>query len=91
MFKLLLKKYEKQIYELADRAVKEAEIFLGSGKGKEKKQRAVDFVLKYLPLPPYLVFLKPLINKALLEIIDKAIEHCVEKMNAKIEKLKEGV
>ena len=35
MFKFLLKKYEKQIYELADRAVKEAEIFLGSGKGKE--------------------------------------------------------
>ena len=34
MFKFLLKKYEKQIFELADRAVKEAEIFLGSGKGK---------------------------------------------------------
>ena len=34
MFKFLLKKYEKQIYELADCAVKEAEIFLGSGKGK---------------------------------------------------------
>ena len=39
MFKLLLKKYEKQIYELADRAVKEAEIFLGSGKGEQKKER----------------------------------------------------
>lgn len=86
MFKLLLKRYEKDIYDLADRAVREAEIFLGSGKGKEKKQRAVDFVLKYLPLPPYLVFLKPLINKALLEMIDKAIEHCVEKLNEIIKK-----
>ena len=86
MFKLLLKRYEKDIYDLADRAVNEAEIFLGSGKGKEKKQRAVDFVLKYLPLPPYLVFLKPLINKALLEMIDKAIEHCVEKLNEIIKK-----
>lgn len=86
MFKLLLKRYEKDIYDLADRAVREAEIFLGSGKGKEKKQRAVDFVLKYLPLPSYLVFLKPLINKALLEMIDKAIEHCVEKLNEIIKK-----
>lgn len=86
MFKFLLKRYEKEIYELADRAVTEAEIFLGSGKGKEKKQMAVDFVLKYLPLPSYLVFLKPLINKALLEMIDKAIEHCVEKLNEIIKK-----
>ncbi len=37
MFKFLLKKYEKQIYELADCAVKEAEIFFG------KWQRQIDF------------------------------------------------
>ena len=73
MFKFLLKRYENEIYELADRAVKEAEIFLGSGKGKEKKQIAIDFVLRYLPLPPYLIFLKPLINKALNSLIDKAV------------------
>ena len=89
MFKLILKKYENQIYELADRAVKEAEIFLGSGKGNEKKQMAVDFVLRYLPLPSYLVFLKPLINRALNRFIDKAIEECVQKMNATLERLKE--
>ena len=89
MFKLILKKYENQIYELADRAVKEAEIFLGSGKGQEKKQMAVDFVLRYLPLPSYLVFLKPLINRALDRLIDKAIEECVEKMNATLGRLKE--
>ena len=88
MFKFLLKKYEKQIYELADRAVKEAEIFLGSGKGKEKKQMAVDFVLRFLPLPPYLVFLRPLIAKALNGLIDKAVEHCVDKMNETFERLK---
>lgn len=89
MFKLILKKYENQIYELADRAVKEAEIFLGSGKGNEKKQMAVDFVLRYLPLPSYLVFLKPLIKRALNRLIDKAIEECVEKMNATLGRLKE--
>ena len=90
MFKLLLKKYEKQIYKLADRAVKEAEIFLGSGKGKEKKEMAVSFILKYLPLPVWLQWLKPLINDALNKLVDKAIEECVEKMNETLNKLKEG-
>ena len=91
MFKFLLKKYEKQIYELADRGVKEAEMFLGSGKGKEKKKMAINFVLKYLPLPIYLQWLKPLITKALTKLIDKAIEECVEKMNEAIKRLKDGV
>ena len=50
---------------------------------------AVNFVLKYLPLPPYLVFLRPLIDKALNSLIDKAIEHCVDKMNETIDRLKE--
>lgn len=90
MFKLLLKKYEKQIYELADRAVKEAEIFLGSGKGQQKKQMAIDFILKYLPLPVWLQWFKPVINTTLHKLIDKAIEECVEKMNETLNKLKEG-
>lgn len=91
MFKFLLKKYEKQIYELASQAVKEAEMFLGSKKGKEKKEMAINFVLKYLPLPLWLKWLKPLINNALNKLIDKAIEECVEKMNKTIERLKDGV
>ena len=91
MFKLLLKKHEPTIYELANQAVKEAEIFLGSGKGKEKKEMAINFVLKYLPLPIYLQWLKPLMTKALTKRIDKAIEECVDKMNKTIERLKEGV
>lgn len=90
MFKFILKKYENQIHELAQRAVKEAEIFLGSGKGVEKKAMAISYVLKFLPLPIYLQWLKPFINKALLKLIDKAIEECVEKMNEVLEKLKEG-
>lgn len=91
MFKFLLKKHESKIYELADHAVKEAEMFLGSGKGKEKKEMAINFVLKYLPLPIYLQWLKPLITKALTKLIDKAIEECVEKMNEAIKRLKDGV
>lgn len=90
MFKLILKTHESKIYELASQAVKEAEMFLGSGKGKEKKEMAVNFVLKYLPLPIYLQWLKPLITKALTKLVDKAIEECVEKMNKTIERLKEG-
>ncbi|OLA94791.1 MAG: hypothetical protein BHW64_01920 [Candidatus Melainabacteria bacterium LEY3_CP_29_8] len=90
MFKLLLKKYEKQIYKLAERGVKEAEIFIGSGKGQQKKQMAIDFILKYLPLPIWLQWLKPVINTTLHKLIDKAIEECVEKMNETLNKLKEG-
>lgn len=91
MFKLLLKTHESKIYELASQAVKEAEMFLGSGKGEEKKEMAINFVLKYLPLPIYLQWLKPLMTKTLIKLIDKAIEECVEKMNKTIERLKDGV
>ena len=48
MFKFLLKKYEKQIYELADRAVKEAEIFWEVAKAKRKsKWRLILFCVFY--------------------------------------------
>ena len=47
MFKFILKTHESKIYELASQAVKKAEMFLESGKGKEKKEMAINFVLKY--------------------------------------------
>ena len=56
MFKLLLKTHESKIYELASQAVKEAEMFLGSGKGKEKKEMAINFVLKYKKIKRIIIY-----------------------------------
>jgi len=68
---------KKTIKELAKSAVLLAEKTLGSNKGKEKKKMAIEYVVKYLPVPAPL---KPFISVLFSSFIDEAIEFAVEYM-----------
>lgn len=66
-----------KIKELAKKAVIQAEQTLGSNKGREKKEMAVQFVVKNIPLPaPF----RTVIALLLSSFIDDAIELAVEYM-----------
>lgn len=68
---------KNQIKEIAKNAVFVAEKELGSGKGKEKKELAVKYVVNHLPFPE---ILKPFITMLLSEFIDDVIEISVTYM-----------
>ena len=75
MFKKLFKNTVKK---LSDEAVKEAEKFLGAGKGKEKKKLAVSYVIDKLPVPG---IFKPALKVLLSDLIDESIEFAVRRLN----------
>ena len=68
---------KKAIKESAKQAVIVAEKTLGSNKGKQKKEMAVNYVINHLPLP---AFLKKIATLFLSSFIDDAIELAVEYM-----------
>lgn len=70
---------KKQIKELAKNAVLKAEQELGSGKGKQKKKVAIDYVLKNLPIPE---FMKMIVSVILSSFIDDSIELAVSYINS---------
>ena len=76
----MLNRLKSIIIESAKSAVVIAEKTLGSNKGKQKKQMAIEYVLKHIPLPS---FIKPLISLFLSSFIDDAIEFAVECMEEK--------
>lgn len=77
MFK---KKIEKILLKIAYEAVCYAEMLIGSGKGQEKKQKAIEYVLDRLPLP--LKVLKPLLSNWLDDLIDLIIEKAVKMLHS---------
>ena len=73
-------KIEKILLKIAYEAVCYAETLIGSGKGKEKKQKAIEYVLSKLPLP--LKVIKPLLSKWLDALIDAIIEKAVDMLHS---------
>lgn len=70
---------KKQIKELARNAVLVAETELGSNKGKEKKQLAINYILKNLPIS---VIFKQIVAILLSGFIDDVVEISVAYMNS---------
>lgn len=70
---------KKQIKELARNAVLVAETELGSNKGKEKKQLAINYILKNLPISG---ILKQIVAILLSGFIDDVVEISVAYMNS---------
>lgn len=70
---------KNQIKELARNAVLVAESELGSNKGKEKKQLAIDYILKNLPISE---IFKQIIAILLSGFIDDVVEISVAYMNS---------
>ena len=70
---------KNQIKEIAKNAVFVAEKELGSGKGKEKKELAIKYVVKNLPFSD---ILKPLVSMLLSKFIDHVIEIYVTYMKS---------
>lgn len=73
----MFSKFKETIKELAYTAVLKAEQALGSKKGQEKKEMALNYIIQNLPIP---AFFKPFIAKLLSSFIDDAIEFAVEYM-----------
>lgn len=74
----MLTSIKSLIKELAKNAVLIAEKELGSGKGQQKKQMAISYVLEHLPFSG---FSKSLISIFLSKFIDDVIESLVIKLN----------
>ena len=70
---------KNQIKEIAKNAVFVAEKELGSGKGKEKKELAIKYVVNNLPFSD---ILKPLVSMLLSKFIDDVIEISVTYMKS---------
>ena len=70
-----------EIKELAKSAVIIAEKKLGSNKGQQKKKLAVEYIVKYIPVPlPF----KHFVSLVLSSFIDDAVEFavlCMEEKN----------
>lgn len=70
----MFKNIKKIITELAKNAVLVAEKELGSGKGQQKKQMAIDYIIEHLPFSS---FTKSIISIFLSKFIDDVIESVV--------------
>ena len=70
---------KKEIKDLANNAVLLAERELGSQKGKEKKQMAVDYIIRNINIPTPFKFL---ISIFLSNFIDSVIEASVRYMKS---------
>lgn len=75
----MLKSIKVLIKQLAQSAVAIAEQALGSSKGQEKKQMAIDYVIAHLPFNS---FFKGLIKVVLSKFIDESVEYAVTYMNS---------
>ena len=69
------------IKELAKTAVIKAEEALGSQKGQQKKEMAIEYIVSNIPV---IGFLKPLISILLSSFIDDAVEFAVEYMKSEV-------
>ena len=67
------------IKQLAKNAVLIAESEFGSGKGKEKKERAINYIVANLPFSS---FVKELVSIFLSRFIDDAVELAVHYMHS---------
>ena len=75
----MLSNLRMTIKELAKSAVVTAEETLGSCKGQQKKKMAVEYIVKYIPVPaPF----KLLVSLLLSSFIDDAGEFAVQYMEA---------
>jgi hypothetical protein len=84
MFKFIQNRL-KNLPSLAEAAVSYAETtFAGPCRGQEKKQAAVDFVMRHLTLPSGIRFLEPVLRSILRQVIDVAIECSVAKLKNSI-------
>lgn len=72
------KKLKNIIIELAKKAVLNSEQLLGSGKGQQKKDMAIDYVINHLPFSN---LGKKIIAICLSHLIDDAIEVSVSYLN----------
>lgn len=70
---------KKTILDLAKNAVLIAEDELGSGKGQQKKQMAIEYIVSHLPFSG---FAKSLIAVFLSRFIDSAVEVSVKYMHS---------
>ena len=77
---MLIKNLKHEIKELAKTAVILAEKSLGSKKGKEKKEMAINYIVSNIPVHPTF---KPLLTIFLSSFIDNAVEFAVEYMEEK--------
>ena len=74
----MFKNIKKIVTELAKNAVIVAEQELGSGKGKQKKQMAINYIIEHLP---FSAFVKNLISIFLSKFIDDVIETIVAQIS----------
>lgn len=79
----MFRNIKNTIKELARNAVFVAEQELGTGKGQEKKQLAIDYIVKNLPFSS---IVKSIIGIFLSSFIDDAVEIAVKYMNSLPEK-----
>ena len=79
----MFKNIKKIIKELAKNAVIIAEKELGSGKGQQKKQMAINYILEHMP---FSAFTKSIISIFLSKFIDDVIETIVLQINLQKEK-----
>ncbi len=75
----MLSNIKNIIIELSKNAVFVAESEFGKGKGKQKKEMAIEYVVSKLPFP---IFVKELISLFLANFIDDAIESAVSYMKS---------
>lgn len=70
---------KNKIKELAKKAVIFAEAELGSGKGQEKKELAINYIVNRLPFAP---IVKTILSILLSSFIDDVVEISVDYMNS---------
>jgi hypothetical protein len=75
----MFKNLKTIITELAKNAVLVAEKELGTGKGQQKKQMAIKYIIEHLPFSP---LTKNIISIFLSKFIDNAIESIVSQINS---------
>jgi len=68
--------FTKEIKQYAPLAVDFAENQIGAGRGMEKKELAINYILRLLPLPN---FLNPILARLLAKLLDSAIESALRK------------
>lgn len=73
----MFKNLKLKIKEIAITAVQIAEETLGSNKGKEKKEMAIEYIVSKLPI---ILPFKKLITMLLSSFIDDAVEFAVQYM-----------
>jgi hypothetical protein len=74
MFKKI---FTETIENTALKAVEYAEDIIGKGKGTQKKQVAIAYIIGKLPVP---VPFKSLLSMILMELIEESIEFALKKM-----------